>query len=138
MVDGSMILMNSLLFALFVLVLTGLVSGFPVLLATHEADAHKQIVDKSRNNNDGTATRNSENVDKSRNNNDGTATRNSENVDKSKNNNNDPNMRSSETQNIDCGGNLSTCQNVLTNIVCSHVTYCIIGNTTPFLMANPN
>ncbi len=120
MVDGSMILMNSLLFALFVLVLTGLVSGFPVLLATHEADAHKQIVDKSRNNNDGTATRSSENVDKSR------------------NNNNDPNMRSSETQNIDCGGNLSTCQNVLTNIVCSHVTYCIIGNTTPFLMANPN
>ena len=101
MVDGSMILMNSLLFALFVLVLTGLVSGFPLLLATHEADAHKQIVDKSRNNN------------------------------------NDPNI-SSETQNIDCGGNLSTCQNVLTNIVCSHVTYCIIGNTTPFLMANPN
>jgi hypothetical protein len=102
MVDGSMILVNSLLFALFVLVLTGLVSGFPVLEATHEADAHNQNVDKSRNNN------------------------------------NDPNMRSSETQNIDCGGNLSTCQNVLTNIVCSHVTYCIIGNTTPFLMANPN
>ena len=40
-------------------------------------------------------------------------------------------------QNISCMGSFMSCRNDITNIVCSHVTYCFIGPTTPFMMANP-
>lgn len=40
-------------------------------------------------------------------------------------------------QNINCMGSFMSCRNDITNIVCSHVTYCFIGPTTPFMMANP-
>ena len=40
-------------------------------------------------------------------------------------------------QNISCMGSFMNCRNDITNIVCSHVTYCFIGPTTPFMMANP-
>lgn len=40
-------------------------------------------------------------------------------------------------QNISCMGSFMNCRNELTNIICSHVTYCFIGPTTPFMMANP-
>ena len=38
---------------------------------------------------------------------------------------------------IYCEGDLSSCQNVLTNIICSNVKYCIVGNITPFVMSSP-
>lgn len=38
---------------------------------------------------------------------------------------------------IYCEGDLSSCQNVLTNIICSNVKYCIVGDITPFVMSNP-
>jgi hypothetical protein len=40
-------------------------------------------------------------------------------------------------QNISCMGSFMSCRNDITSIVCSHVTYCFIGPTTPFMMANP-
>ena len=40
-------------------------------------------------------------------------------------------------QNISCMGSFMSCRNDITNIVCSHVTYCFIGPTAPFMMANP-
>ena len=40
-------------------------------------------------------------------------------------------------QNISCMGSFMSCRNDITNIVCSHVTYCFIGPATPFMMANP-
>jgi hypothetical protein len=65
-----------------------------------------------------------------------------------KNHNNNDNISSDQNdkrleiltagnQIISCGGDLASCQNVLTNVICAHVTYCIIGDITPFLMANP-
>ena len=38
---------------------------------------------------------------------------------------------------IYCDGDLSSCHNVLTNIICSNVKYCIVGDITPFVMSNP-
>ena len=38
---------------------------------------------------------------------------------------------------IYCEGDLSSCHNVLTNIICSNVKYCIVGDVTPFVMSNP-
>ena len=38
---------------------------------------------------------------------------------------------------IYCEGDLSSCHNVLTNIICSNVKYCIVGDITPFVMSNP-
>lgn len=38
---------------------------------------------------------------------------------------------------IYCEGDLSSCHNVLTNIICSDVKYCIVGDVTPFVMSNP-
>ena len=38
---------------------------------------------------------------------------------------------------IFCEGDLSSCHNVLTNIICSNVKYCIVGDITPFVMSNP-
>jgi uncharacterized protein (UPF0333 family) len=38
---------------------------------------------------------------------------------------------------IYCEGDLSSCHNVLTNIICSNVKYCIVGDITPFIMSNP-
>lgn len=38
---------------------------------------------------------------------------------------------------IYCEGNLNSCHNVLTNIICSNVKYCIVGDITPFVMSNP-
>jgi mannitol-specific phosphotransferase system IIBC component len=40
-------------------------------------------------------------------------------------------------QNINCMGNFMNCRNEITNIICSQVTYCIIGQVSPFLMVNP-
>ena len=40
-------------------------------------------------------------------------------------------------QNISCMGSFMNCRNDITNIICAHVTYCFIGPTTPFMMANP-
>jgi hypothetical protein len=38
---------------------------------------------------------------------------------------------------IYCEGDLNSCHNVLTNIICSNVKYCIVGDITPFVMSNP-
>jgi hypothetical protein len=38
---------------------------------------------------------------------------------------------------IYCVGDLSSCHNVLANIICSNVKYCIVGDITPFVMSNP-
>jgi hypothetical protein len=38
---------------------------------------------------------------------------------------------------ISCEGDLTSCHNLLTNIICSNVKYCIVGEITPFLMSNP-
>jgi hypothetical protein len=38
---------------------------------------------------------------------------------------------------IYCEGDLTSCHNLLTNIICSNVKYCIVGEITPFLMSNP-
>lgn len=55
-----------------------------------------------------------------------------------------PNERSADgsisikgDQLIYCEGDLSSCHNVLTNIICSNVKYCIVGDVTPFVMSNP-
>ena len=40
-------------------------------------------------------------------------------------------------QNINCMGSFMNCRNEITNIICSQVTYCIIGQVSPFLMVNP-
>ncbi len=41
------------------------------------------------------------------------------------------------SQNINCMGSFMNCRNDITTIVCAHVTYCFIGPTSPFMMANP-
>jgi hypothetical protein len=48
-----------------------------------------------------------------------------------------PDVATTGNQNISCMGSFMSCRNDITNIVCSHVTYCFIGPTTPFMMANP-
>ena len=40
-------------------------------------------------------------------------------------------------QNINCMGSFMNCRNDITTVVCAHVTYCFIGPTSPFMMANP-
>ena len=50
---------------------------------------------------------------------------------------NRPDVATTGNQNISCMGSFMSCRNDITNIVCSHVTYCFIGPTTPFMMANP-
>ncbi|HEY7570416.1 MAG TPA: hypothetical protein VH796_03510 [Nitrososphaeraceae archaeon] len=40
-------------------------------------------------------------------------------------------------QNINCMGSFMNCRNDITTFVCAHVTYCFIGPTSPFMMANP-
>jgi hypothetical protein len=54
-----------------------------------------------------------------------------------KNNNNGNNENKKIDQEINCQGNFITCQNILTNIICSHAT-CIIGKLDPFLLATPH
>ena len=41
------------------------------------------------------------------------------------------------SQNINCMGSFMNCRNDITTFVCAHVTYCFIGPTSPFMMANP-
>ena len=38
---------------------------------------------------------------------------------------------------ISSEGDMTSCHNLLTNIICSNVKYCIVGEITPFLMSNP-
>jgi hypothetical protein len=64
-----------------------------------------------------------------------------ENIDRSSASSNEGNAGNSigiqGDQLIYCEGDLSSCHNVLTNIICSNVKYCIVGDITPFVMSNP-
>ena len=62
---------------------------------------------------------------------------NNQNAESKDNTGNRADVATTGNQNISCMGSFMSCRNDITNIVCSHVTYCFIGPTTPFMMANP-
>jgi hypothetical protein len=107
-------------------------------------NGHNNQDKKSQDNNHGKAdSRNGHNNQdkKSQDNNHGKAdSRNGHNNQDKKSQDNTGNRADVATtgnQNISCMGSFMSCRNDITNIVCSHVTYCFIGPTTPFMMANP-
>ena len=63
--------------------------------------------------------------------------RNNQNAESKDNTGDRADVATTGNQNISCMGSFMSCRNDITNIVCSHVTYCFIGPTTPFMMANP-